>query len=785
MPSNITKTNLGEYTTNAMRTYGSYVAMERAVADVRDGLKPVQRRIIWAMWEGKNFPGINFHKCAKIVGNVMGLYHPHGSSAIYGALVTMVHERYPLIEGHGNFGGPTDSPAAERYCVTGDTLVATESGLYPIKDLEDKVGSKALSLKGRYSKIVKWIDSGVQESISIETSMGRKLTATPNHPILICVKNNIFEWRQLQDLKVGDRACCISYINSKSYYAGTTPYILDEVISITPAGMQHVYDLTVENTHAFIGNGILCHNTESRLTPFAMEVMKDQEVAPYVDNYSGDRKEPLVLTSRAPMILLNGSEGIGVALSACIPPHNLTEVIKALIFLVRNPTCRLDTILNHIQGPDYGTGVLVSSEEDVKALYETGKGTLSYRCKYHFEEDDGTSLLVITDLAPCFNLGTFLTKMKNLQDQGLIDYCSNVSSSDGMKIIVGFSDPTVLMERVISELTVTESYQFYVVKRTDKELLNSETLFQCNLKDFLQHFIDFRRDVEKDRINLELRKENDKLVRATAILLGIQKLETLYPILHNNKTTNLEELGKGVANALGCSIEQAKIILELKLQQLSRMNEVDQEKKLKDINDEIGLLQADLGNIDEVIIKHFKELLQFETGTRTEIRTKEPKLKFDTSDTIKWILSNGKKVTRLNEEPHKRFVYDHLTTCTKYVTVIFEDNSAHILWSSYFTEGKFKVNIVNVIGDNCEKLVVLDDKGLLVVIEQPQKKSVYQLIRGAVKIVGAVGLAKGESLILIDDKKNETVIPFSALVATRAFVYGKELCEGIVELSKK
>ncbi len=564
-------------------------------------------------------------------------YHPHGNSAIYGTLVNMVHDRYPLVEGYGNFGNSVDSPAAERYT--------------------------------------------------------------------------------------------------------------------------------------------LC-----RLTPLSMEVMKDTEVAEYVDNYSGDRKEPLVLASRAPMLLLNGSEGIGVALSACIPPHNLTEVVKSLIFLIRNPTCRLDSILNYIQGPDYGTGVLVSSQEDVKNLYETGKGTLSYRCKYHFDEDEGNSLLVITDLAPCFNLGNFLTKMKGLQDQGLIDYCSNVSNSEGMKIIIGFSDPSVLMERVVSELTVSESYQFYVVKRTDKELLSNDTLFQCNLKELLQHFIAFRRDIEGKRIRLELQKEKEKLVKAEAILLGIKKLDVLYPILHSNKYSTIEELSKSVSKALNCTIDQSKIILELKLQQLSRMNEKDQEKKINSIEEELKVLKNDLNNIDEVVIKHLKELPQFESGIRTEIRIKEPKLKFDTSDTVKWIINNGKKVVRLNEEPNKKLVYESITTCNRYVTVICEDNTAHVLWSSYFTENKFKSNVVNVIGDNCEKLVVLDDKGSIAVIEQPQKKNVYQLIKGAIKIVNAVGLSTTDSLVIVNDKKDGKILVGEELEATRTFVYGKNLLRNSAQI---
>ena len=479
----ITEAQLGPFATEQMQRYGSYVVMERAVADVRDGMKPVQRRILWSMHDLQLMPGTNFGKCAKVVGHVMGNFHAHSDQAIYGTLVNMVHDRYPLIEGHGNFGGPTDDYASFRY-------------------------------------------------------------------------------------------------------------------------------------------------TESRLTTLALTLLKDKDVATYIPNYSGDRVEPLVLPSRAPMTLLNGSSGIGVGMSACIPPHNLREVVSALIFMVKNPDCRFSTLLHYIHGPDYNTGILTSSEDDVRSLYENGKGVLTYRCRYHYEDsDDGSTFLVLTQLAPNFNLIKFLERMKSLQDQNLINYCSDVSSSEGMRILISFSDVSALAERVIPELSTSINYQFYVVKRNESEKLSPETLLFCTLRDLLQEFIDFRKIIEELRLKNELVQETESLAKAEAILLGIQNVDKIYTVLQNRTLNKTDLITKELATVLQCTTEQAGIILQMKVLQLAKMNEEDQKAKIRDILETIGGINEDLQNIPKVIVKHLQELLAFADDRGTTLRDEVPALK--------------------------------------------------------------------------------------------------------------------------------------------------------------
>ncbi|MFN3422194.1 MAG: DNA gyrase subunit A, partial [Armatimonadota bacterium] len=202
--------------------YAMSVIVSRALPDVRDGLKPVQRRILYAMHEQNMFPDRPREKCAAVVGEVMKKYHPHGDAPIYEALVRMAQDftmRYPLIDGQGNFGSiDGDPPAQMRYCVTGDTLVVTDRGLVPISELgEDgnfldegtkEIAIKVLSFAGRVNTASRWFDSGVHPTLRVRTQHGYEITGTFNHPLLVCVPDGsgrlTFAWKTLEQLQVGD-----------------------------------------------------------------------------------------------------------------------------------------------------------------------------------------------------------------------------------------------------------------------------------------------------------------------------------------------------------------------------------------------------------------------------------------------------------------------------------------------------------------------------------------------------------------------------------------------------
>ena len=620
--------DLSSFSQQAMKTYGSYVLMDRAVADVRDGLKPVQRRILWSMHELKLQKG--FKKSAKIVGDTMGNYHPHGDAAIYLTMVNMVGDRYPLVLGHGNFGSPTDNAASMRY-------------------------------------------------------------------------------------------------------------------------------------------------TEARLSPLAELLFEDIDVAEFVSNYSDDRKEPLVLPSRLPLLLLNGSSGIGVGLRATLPPHNLRELIRCLVYYIRKDKPSLRAVTKNMPGPDYGYGVLLSSIQDVYQLYLTGKGTLRYRCEYRFEEDGSTPLLVVTSLAPGFNMGNFLSKMRKLQEQGLIEFCSDDSSAEGIKIYVGFKDSSVLKDRVLPELHTSQSYQFYVVKRDeDGAELSDETLFAGGLFRMFDEFIDFRRTVEEARLQRELKLAKAQLLKFRAVLAAIQQIDVVYEVLKTHKT--LDSMRTALAEGLGVSEAQAQIVLDMKVHQLARMNEDVQEKKISDVRAHIQELKKDLGNIDGVIVRHLKALLRFSDarGTVRGADVETPDISMPETKTF--VMAQGTKLVRLSGEPSRRNKFDRITYGTSAIAAVYQDNSAEILATSFLTEYSSPQPLAGLISDASSLIVVLDDGGKSAVIKNPPgKKTKFNCIKGATKIVSAVGVAEGGSLVAVTKKGKGARIPHSGLHGTRAFVKGFKL----------
>lgn len=254
--------------------YAMSVIVGRALPDVRDGLKPVQRRILYAMYETGNDWNKPFKKSARIVGEVIGKYHPHGDIPVYDAIVRMAQDftmRYPLIDGQGNFGSVDgDAPAAMRY-------------------------------------------------------------------------------------------------------------------------------------------------TEVRLTRLAHELLADieKETVEFVPNYDNTLKEPLVLPSKIPNLLVNGSSGIAVGMATNIPPHNLSEVIEALIALLRNPELTIDELMQYIQGPDFPTGAYIVNKEGIKRAYESGKGIIKLRAKYTIEREKDKVRIVFTEIPYQVNKASVLKELPN------------------------------------------------------------------------------------------------------------------------------------------------------------------------------------------------------------------------------------------------------------------------------------------------------------------------------------------------------------------------------------
>ncbi len=382
--------------------YAMSVIVARALPDVRDGLKPVHRRVLYAMYDSGFRPDRGYVKCSRVVGDVMGNYHPHGDSAIYDTLVRLAQPwsmRAPLIDGQGNFGSPGNDPAAAmRYCVTGETLVATPDGEVPIADLvpgaepnsTTEVDFKVIGRDGAPVRVSAFHHSGEHPVLTV-TAGGRSVTGTANHPLLVIGRvQNVptLMWKLLGELTTSDvlvvrsaefssqswaQALPLLPDLSAAYRTGEARHLPDDggdprqftlvpVSSVAPAGVQPVYSLRVDAAdHAFLTNGFVSHNTEARLSPLAMEMLRDidEDTVDFKPNYDGRSQEPVVLPSRIPNLLVNGGGGIAVGMATNLPPHNLREVAAGVTWALDHPDASseelLEQLMSVIPGPDFPT----------------------------------------------------------------------------------------------------------------------------------------------------------------------------------------------------------------------------------------------------------------------------------------------------------------------------------------------------------------------------------------------------------------------------------------------
>ncbi|MGC8872015.1 MAG: DNA gyrase subunit A, partial [Caldimicrobium sp.] len=353
--------------------YAMSVIVGRALPDVRDGLKPVQRRILYAMYETGNDWNKPYRKSARVVGEVIGKYHPHGDMPVYEAIVRTAQDftmRYPLIDGQGNFGSiDGDAPAQMRY-------------------------------------------------------------------------------------------------------------------------------------------------TEVRLTRLAHELLADleKETVEMVPNYDNTLKEPVVLPSRIPNLLINGSSGIAVGMATNIPPHNLTEVVEALIALLRNPELTVDELMQYIKGPDFPTGAYIVGIEGIKKAYETGKGIIKLRAKYKIEREKEKVKLVFTEIPYQVNKAKVVERIAELVRDKKIEGIADIrdeSDREGIRVVVElkkeWSQAPHTVARELFSLTPLETsfgIIFLALVQGRPEVLN--------LKEILQHFLNWRKTVIIRRTQYDLKKARER-----------------------------------------------------------------------------------------------------------------------------------------------------------------------------------------------------------------------------------------------------------------------------------
>lgn len=460
--------------------YAMSVIVERALPDVRDGLKPVHRRILYSMHELGILPDKPHRKSARIVGDVLGKYHPHGDTAVYDAMVRLAQDfstRFPLVDGHGNFGSVDgDSAAAMRY-------------------------------------------------------------------------------------------------------------------------------------------------TEARLSKIALELLRDinKETIDYIDNFDGTEKEPSVLPSRYPNLLVNGSSGIAVGMATNIPPHNLGEIIDGTVMLIDNPEVTVKEMMTKVKGPDFPTAGIILGKEGITSAYETGRGKVTVRAKATIEEEKGKNKIIVTELPYQVNKARLIEFIADLVKDKKIEGISDLrdeSDRQGMRIVIELkrdANPNVVLNLLYKHTQMQDTFgiiMLAIVKGEPKTL---------NLKEILGHYIDFQKEVIKRRTRYDLDKAEARAHILEGLRIALDHIDEVISLIRGSRTTEIAR--NGLMATFGLSEKQAQAILDMRLQRLVGLEREKIEEEYAELIKLINYLREVLEN-ERLVLQIIKdELLEIKNKYNNPRRT--------------------------------------------------------------------------------------------------------------------------------------------------------------------
>lgn len=448
--------------------YSMSVIVSRALPDVRDGLKPVHRRILYTMYEAGLTPDKKYLKCAATVGDVLGKYHPHGDASVYDALVRLAQDfslRYPLVDGHGNFGSIDGDPAAAY----------------------------------RY--------------------------------------------------------------------------------------------------------------TEARMGKIAVEMLADinKETIPYTTNYDDRLKEPVVLPSRFPNILVNGSTGIAVGMATNIPPHNLTEVIDAIDYIIDNPDATLDELMQCIKGPDFPTGGIIMGKAGIRAAYATGRGKITLRAKTSVEEIKGRQCILVHEIPYMVNKARLIENIAALSKEKRVEGIHDIrdeSGRDGMRICIELKKdaiPQIVLNKLFSYTQLQDTVGVIMLALVDgvPKVLS--------LKQVLDEYLRFQVEVIRNRTMFDLKKLREREHILKGLAIAVDNLDEVIKICRTSK--NQQEIKDRLIERFNLSVIQADAIAQMRLYQLSNMER-------QKILDELAAIEVKIAELEGILADERKvlEIIREELG---------------------------------------------------------------------------------------------------------------------------------------------------------------------------
>ena len=460
--------------------YSMSVIVARALPDVRDGLKPVHRRILYTLYEEGMTPDKKYQKSANAVGAVMGHYHPHGDSAIYESMVRMAQDftyRHPLVDGHGNFGSiDGDGAAASRY-------------------------------------------------------------------------------------------------------------------------------------------------TEARLAKISMELLRDlnKETVDFSENYDGQRKEPIVLPSRFPNILVNGNMGIAVGMATNIPPHNLGEVIDGCVAYIDNPEISVSELMQYIKGPDFPTAGVILGNSGIKKAYESGRGTITIRGMANIEESHGRQRIIITEIPYQINKKSLITRIGELVRDKIIDGISNLSDEsalEGIKIVIDVkkeANANVVLNNLYKHTQLQTSYGINFLMLVDG---SPRTL---GLKEIIEKYIDHQKHVIYRRCQFDLKKYKDRLHILDGLKIALDNIDRVIKII--KESADDEEAKIGLITNFNLSEVQSQAILDMRLKRLTGLEKSKIEDEITELEKLVQELEEILASESKILNVIKEEMLEIKSRYADDRRT--------------------------------------------------------------------------------------------------------------------------------------------------------------------
>jgi DNA gyrase subunit A len=406
-------------------------------------------------------------------------------------------------------------------------------------------------------------------------------------------------------------------------------YFFDPIVAIEDAGIQRVYSIRVASEcHSFVANGFINHNTEVRLTPIAMEMLADidKETVDWMPNYLQSAEEPTVLPARFPNLLCNGGSGIAVGMATNIPPHNLSEVVDALIYRLEHPNCTLEPILKLLPGPDFPTGALILGTKGIRQAYETGRGSIVMQAKTQIEPlDGGKSAIVITELPYQVSKARLIEQIAALVKAGKLDGITDIadySDRTGMRVVIELRrdvNPNRMLNSLLKHTQLRTTFGAILLALVD----NVPRVM--SLLDLLDHYLEHRRVVIERRTRYELYRAKSRAHILEGLQIALNFLDEIIRIIRQSETAEVAR--REMIRRFGLTVLQADAILNTQLRQLARLEQEKLAEEYRGLLREITRLEhilSDPKQVEQIIKDELRTLKEkYGDARRTRIIARE------------------------------------------------------------------------------------------------------------------------------------------------------------------